>query len=146
MVEKVLTLSTEESDNPDLRDRGYIYWRLLSTDPEAAKAVILSEKPMITSDVAQIDKPLLATLMRNISMLASVYMKPPESFVPNYKTFEGEADDEEEREDGGEKQSGDEHLMGTLLCADTLRIIQTLFQRRAESQQHQQHLGRPPWT
>ena len=27
----------QDSDNPDLRDRGYIYWRLLSTDPEAAK-------------------------------------------------------------------------------------------------------------
>jgi len=28
---------TEESENPDLRDRGFIYWRLLKTDPEAAK-------------------------------------------------------------------------------------------------------------
>ena len=27
----------QESDNPDLRDRGYIYWRLLLTDPAAAK-------------------------------------------------------------------------------------------------------------
>jgi AP-1 complex subunit beta-1 len=37
MVQDVLTLATQDSDNPDLRDRGYIYWRLLSTDPEAAK-------------------------------------------------------------------------------------------------------------
>lgn len=47
MVQKVLNLATEESDNPDLRDRGYIYWRLLSSDPEAARAVVLSEKPEI---------------------------------------------------------------------------------------------------
>ncbi len=39
MVQKVLNLSTQETDNPDLRDRGYVYWRLLSTDPEAAKVV-----------------------------------------------------------------------------------------------------------
>jgi len=39
MVQDVLTLATQDSDNPDLRDRGYIYWRLLSTDPEAAKQV-----------------------------------------------------------------------------------------------------------
>lgn len=39
MVQDVLTLATQDSDNPDLRDRGYIYWRLLSTDPEAAKKV-----------------------------------------------------------------------------------------------------------
>ena len=37
MVQRVLNLATEESDNPDLRDRGYVYWRLLSTNPDAAK-------------------------------------------------------------------------------------------------------------
>ena len=36
---QVLSLATQDSDNPDLRDRGYIYWRLLSTDPVAAKEV-----------------------------------------------------------------------------------------------------------
>ena len=40
LVQKVLSLATQDSDNPDLRDRGYIYWRLLSTDPAAAKEVI----------------------------------------------------------------------------------------------------------
>jgi vesicle coat complex subunit len=35
------------SDNPDLRDRGFVYWRLLATNPEAAKAVVLGEKPTI---------------------------------------------------------------------------------------------------
>lgn len=33
IVMSILRKSTEESDNPDLRDRGYIYWRMLSTDP-----------------------------------------------------------------------------------------------------------------
>ena len=32
-----IDIRTQDSDNPDLRDRGYIYWRLLSTDPGAAK-------------------------------------------------------------------------------------------------------------
>lgn len=36
---QVLSLATQDSDNPDLRDRGFIYWRLLSTDPGAAKEV-----------------------------------------------------------------------------------------------------------
>jgi AP-1 complex subunit beta-1 len=30
----VLNNATQETDNPDLRDRAYVYWRLLSTDPE----------------------------------------------------------------------------------------------------------------
>ncbi|KAK0176123.1 hypothetical protein PV328_000291 [Microctonus aethiopoides] len=30
---KIHNLATQDSDNPDLRDRGFIYWRLLSRDP-----------------------------------------------------------------------------------------------------------------
>ena len=37
MVQAVLGLATQDSDNPDLRDRGFIYWRLLSIDPAAAR-------------------------------------------------------------------------------------------------------------
>ena len=37
MVQQVLGLATQDSDNPDLRDRGFIYWRLLSIDPAAAR-------------------------------------------------------------------------------------------------------------
>ena len=44
MIQRVLDMATEESDNPDLRDHGFIYWRLLSADPEAAKLVVLDEK------------------------------------------------------------------------------------------------------
>lgn len=40
LVPKVLKLATENVENPDLRDRGYIYWRLLSTDPVRAKVSI----------------------------------------------------------------------------------------------------------
>ncbi len=49
MVQRALDMATEESDNPDLRDRGFIYWRLLSTDPEAAKLVVLGEKVRLNS-------------------------------------------------------------------------------------------------
>ncbi len=51
MVQRVLQLATEGSDNPDLRDRGFVYWRLLSTNPEAAKFVVLCEKPSIGKKV-----------------------------------------------------------------------------------------------
>ena len=30
LVTKVLKMATDDSDNPDLRNRGYIYWRMLS--------------------------------------------------------------------------------------------------------------------
>ena len=50
LVQRVLSLATQDSDNPDLRDRGYIYWRLLSADPAAAKQVVLAEKPLISEE------------------------------------------------------------------------------------------------
>ena len=50
---QVLSLATQDADNPDLRDRGFIYWRLLSTDPAAAKEVVLAEKPLISEETGK---------------------------------------------------------------------------------------------
>lgn len=49
-------MCTEYSDNPDLRDRGYLYWRLLSTDPELAKQIVLCDKPEVFSWGGGMDK------------------------------------------------------------------------------------------
>lgn len=73
--------SFQDSDNPDLRDRGYIYWRLLSTDPVTAKEVVLSEKPLISEETDLIEPTLLDELICHIGSLASVYHKPPNAFV-----------------------------------------------------------------
>ncbi|TYH23661.1 hypothetical protein ES288_A03G031500v1 [Gossypium darwinii] len=81
MIQVVLNNATVETDNPDLRDRAYIYWRLLSTDPEAAKDVVLAEKPVISDDSNQLDSTLLDELLANIATLSSVYHKPPDAFV-----------------------------------------------------------------
>lgn len=40
-------MATEEAENPDLRDRAYIYWRMLSTSPEKTAEVVLAEKPNV---------------------------------------------------------------------------------------------------
>ena len=94
MVQRVLNLATEHSDNPDLRDRGYIYWRLLSSDPEAARAVVLCEKPEIGDDTYTLEPALLDELISQIATLASVYHKPAESFI--VKIAQQNAEDEEE--------------------------------------------------
>ncbi|CAJ0828336.1 12483_t:CDS:10 [Entrophospora sp. SA101] len=80
-VQKMLQLATKQCDNPDIRDRAYIYWRLLSTDPQAGKAVVLSDKPTISVQSNSMSGPLLEELINNISTLASVYHKPPETFI-----------------------------------------------------------------
>lgn len=83
LVTKVLTAATAENDNPDIRDRAYVYWRLLSntTDQHAPKNIVLSEKPPITTTIKALPQPLLDRLLTELSTLASVYHKPPEQFV-----------------------------------------------------------------
>jgi AP-1 complex subunit beta-1 len=41
MIQLVLSAATNETDNPDLRDRAYVYWRLLSTDPEVGRQLCM---------------------------------------------------------------------------------------------------------
>ncbi|KAI9779976.1 MAG: beta-adaptin [Peltula sp. TS41687] len=81
LVQKVLQTATAESDNPDIRDRAYVYWRLLSSDPQVTKNIVLSQKPPITTTIQSLPPPLLDQLLGEISTLASVYHKPPDSFV-----------------------------------------------------------------
>ncbi|CEG39573.1 ap-2 complex subunit [Plasmopara halstedii] len=97
MVQKVLHKATEESDNPDLRDRGYVYWRLLSANPEAAHAVVLAEKPVINDDTFALESSVLDELIGKISTLASVYHKQPSAFVVRSTVSE--------LQDGGSSQS-----------------------------------------
>ncbi|KAF3912327.1 hypothetical protein AA313_de0205589 [Arthrobotrys entomopaga] len=86
LVQKVLQAVTTKSDNPDLRDRAFIYWRLLSNDPALAKTIILADKPPITSTIKSLPAGLLEQLLSEISTLASVYHKPPETFVGHGRT------------------------------------------------------------
>ncbi|KAJ8611669.1 hypothetical protein CTAYLR_007894 [Chrysophaeum taylorii] len=83
MVQRALSLATDDANfvNPDLRDRGLVYWRLLSSNPDAAKAVVLADKPTIADDTHALDADLLDDLLGRIATLASVFHKPPEAFV-----------------------------------------------------------------
>jgi len=81
LVQKVLSLATKSSDSPDIRDRAYIYWRLLSTDPEATKRVVLKARPMISLQSSLVSPALLEELIDEISTLASVFHKPAETFI-----------------------------------------------------------------
>ena len=101
MVQRVLNLATEESDNPDLRDRGYVYWRLLSSNPDAAKAVVLAEKPDIADDTFSLEPELLQVLINDMATLSSIYHKPASAFVMKSSgtVVDDDDDDEDEYDD-----------------------------------------------
>lgn len=79
LVMRVLKQVVDEADNPDLRDRGYMYWRLLAhsgADPSIAKQIVLKEKPPISAAAEQLDPATLDEMCLNIGTLATVYLKP----------------------------------------------------------------------
>jgi AP-2 complex subunit beta-1 len=78
IVHKVLKWTTEEVDNPDLRDRGFMYWRLLAISPSNAGEVVLAEKPPITTDSDRMDRGSLDQLLLHTGTLGSIYHKNPE--------------------------------------------------------------------
>lgn len=112
MVQRVLDLATV-SVNPDLRDRGFIYWRLLSTDPEAAKLVVLGDKPVIEDDTFKLEPNLLNILIGQIATLSSIYHKPPEAFVVradgrNFSSSIATAGNDDVIEEGDEEEDYEE--------------------------------------
>eukprot|EP00658_Telonema_sp_P-2_P018420 TRINITY_DN17229_c0_g1_i6.p1 TRINITY_DN17229_c0_g1~~TRINITY_DN17229_c0_g1_i6.p1 ORF type:complete len:922 (+),score=236.77 TRINITY_DN17229_c0_g1_i6:193-2958(+) len=88
LVQLVLTKATEECVNPDIRDRGYMYWRLLSTDPDVARAVVLGERPPLQDDSVTYNTDLLEILMKNMSTLSSVLHKPPHTFCTQVRRLD----------------------------------------------------------
>ena len=117
-MKQVLKLACEP-DAPDLRDRGFVSWRLISADLEAAKEVVLSNKESIDDSSSKHDGNLLDELLMHIASLASVYHKPPSSFLPDYlnmpvkKVMYMEDEDEEEEVDEGDSSQpveGHPHL------------------------------------
>lgn len=83
LVPQVLKWCTEETDDPDLRDRGYMYWRLLSSDPTTAKNIVMGTKPPITAESEKLDPPTLEELCLNVGTLATVYLKPVQQVFRN---------------------------------------------------------------
>mmetsp|Transcript_14940 Transcript_14940/g.52439 ORF Transcript_14940/g.52439 Transcript_14940/m.52439 type:complete len:932 (+) Transcript_14940:64-2859(+) len=104
LVVRVMKIATDESNNPDLRDRGYMYWRMLSKNPDMARKVVLSERPTISDDSFSLQPKVLDRLVSNLCTLASVYHELPESFLssdrkaPVARGEEDAGDLEEERE------------------------------------------------
>eukprot|EP00929_Paragymnodinium_shiwhaense_P078935 TRINITY_DN4096_c1_g1_i1.p1 TRINITY_DN4096_c1_g1~~TRINITY_DN4096_c1_g1_i1.p1 ORF type:complete len:921 (+),score=259.62 TRINITY_DN4096_c1_g1_i1:125-2887(+) len=113
LVGRVLKAATDECSNPDLRDRGYMYWRMLSLNPEVAAKVVLSERPTISDDSFATQPRLLDRLVANLCTLASVYHEPPEQFLEQHQAKKREADsgDEEDEEEQREKLQRMEHEM-----------------------------------
>ncbi|ODQ67744.1 Adaptor protein complex beta subunit [Nadsonia fulvescens var. elongata DSM 6958] len=116
MIQGVLQTGTK-SDNADVRDRGYIYWRLLSSDTVIAKDIVLAEKPPIVSTIEDLPKSLLNELIGELSTLASVYHRPAATFMGHGKFG---ADAVQKRAIEEQKQLANEDEVGAGVNAENL--------------------------
>lgn len=81
LVQKMLQTASQ-TDNSDIRDRAFIYWRLLSSDVATARAVVLAtEKPPIDTRTGRMREGLVVELLDELSSIASVYHAPASSFL-----------------------------------------------------------------
>lgn len=82
LTKYILEKAGEECENPDIRDRAYIYWRLLENDPDAAKEMLLGEKPnFIYKDEDMFDKSLLEDLVENLTNISCLYQKKSSDMI-----------------------------------------------------------------
>jgi AP-1 complex subunit beta-1 len=72
---------------------------------QAAKDVVLAEKPTISDDSNNLDPSLLDDLLANIATLASVYHKRADAFVSRARTVSAREEDDEYA-DGQDSGSG----------------------------------------
>ncbi len=76
-ITNLLQKATDETANPDIRDRAYVYWRMLSSEPEKTKAVVLSDKPILRDDSFGFETSFLDEMVENIGMISSLVQKTP---------------------------------------------------------------------
>ncbi|ODV97523.1 hypothetical protein PACTADRAFT_37171 [Pachysolen tannophilus NRRL Y-2460] len=81
-LQTILNLSTQQVEDADVRDKSYIYWRMLSAnDSELSKSIILKKLPILNSTIEKIPTTLLNELIDELSTLSSVYHEPSEMFI-----------------------------------------------------------------
>eukprot|EP01022_Parablepharisma_sp_SALTPOND_P003987 TRINITY_DN116_c0_g1_i1.p1 TRINITY_DN116_c0_g1~~TRINITY_DN116_c0_g1_i1.p1 ORF type:complete len:1020 (+),score=129.37 TRINITY_DN116_c0_g1_i1:978-4037(+) len=109
---KLLKQVGEESENPDIRDQAYIYWRLLSTDAQHAADVLYQEKPIHVPEeeiISIYDDEFVDFLVNNMATTVSVYHKSMHEFIPEHlmiKKIELSDDDGENEEEKPKKEEG----------------------------------------
>ena len=82
IVKLCLQKGAEESENPDIRDRAYIYWRLLEIDPDIAKDMMVSEKPPFDfTDEDDLEPDVVDDMICNMTNVSAVYLKKQKEII-----------------------------------------------------------------
>ncbi|KAG9396559.1 Adaptor Protein Complex 1/2, beta subunit (AP1/2B) [Carpediemonas membranifera] len=128
MLHSVLEYVTEKADDPDLRDRGFLYWRMLSADNgfEMARRIVLAERPTLNAKPHELNETLREELLKHFGSLASVYQRPAASFtLVAQPQDDSDSDSEEESDEESEEESAPAQTQEVDNLADLLGGITT---------------------
>ena len=110
IVKICLQKGAEESQNPDIRDRAYIYWRLLEVDPDIAKDMMVSEKPPFDfADEDDLEPEVVDDMICNMTNVSAVYLKKQQELITeedlvNDPAAKAEREEEEKEEKRKKKE------------------------------------------
>ena len=82
LVKICLQKGAEESENPDVRDRAYIFWRLLELDPDIAKQMVCGEKSMFKFiEADELDVDTIDDMINNMTNVSACYFKKDKDMI-----------------------------------------------------------------
>lgn len=79
LIPRIFEIATTSDTSPDVRDRAFMYWRLLSADAGKTRDIITAKLPAIKSEDIVIDEACLEELELCLGYLSTVYLKPAAS-------------------------------------------------------------------
>eukprot|EP01017_Pseudomicrothorax_dubius_P006876 TRINITY_DN12044_c0_g1_i3.p1 TRINITY_DN12044_c0_g1~~TRINITY_DN12044_c0_g1_i3.p1 ORF type:complete len:729 (+),score=240.91 TRINITY_DN12044_c0_g1_i3:631-2817(+) len=104
-ITRVLESATESIENPDIRDRAFIYWKMLSIDPDRAKKIVLAERPPYKYEEAAVDQSHVDKLIQNLGNVTAVFHKTPEDVYKTQVLYDQREKEEEEEESPKQPQA-----------------------------------------
>lgn len=120
LMPKLLETIDRLIDNPDIRDRAFVYWRLLDLDPEIARAIVSGQKEKIEhSDSNTVNKALFEELFERIGGISATLQDA--NFFQSTALKRGSASVHQEESQGKPKQNKEDDILQ--LEADDLMSI-----------------------
>jgi hypothetical protein len=94
LLRRVLSIATNQIDNPDVRDRAFMYLALVQGGSEKTSAIVLpdlADLPTLTVDLTAVSPVLIDALVPQVGTLSVLYEKLPNEFVESTRFISLEA-------------------------------------------------------
>ncbi|KAJ3439456.1 ap-4 complex subunit beta-1 [Anaeramoeba flamelloides] len=138
MLGVILHEATENSNEPDVIDRGLFYYRLISTDINKTKSIVLSEKENFTCFTENDPLELFEILMDEFNTFSVVYKKPYEQFKRIIHKNEEEEEEEDDDSSTDSSSFSEEELLDQIQQNVNGLDINQQNQSQSQNQQNSQ--------